>query len=70
MARAAMKSLDGIDELHMSGRRAVFTLEKGARLSEDEIAEAFEDQGMKLVSHETVERPRVGARYRVDAGIT
>ena len=65
-----MTSLEGVTELHMSGARAVFQLEKGAKLEKKEIADAFEEQGMKLESFERVERPRAAARYEVDSGVT
>jgi hypothetical protein len=65
-----MASLAGITELHMSGARAVFQVEKGATLKEEEIADAFAEQGMKLESFERVERPRAAVRYEVDAGVT
>ncbi len=65
-----MESFDAIDALHMSGARAVFTLERGEKITEDALAAAFEDQGMKLESFGEEERPRAKARYTVDAGIT
>jgi len=65
-----MESLDGVGELHMSGARAVFQLERGAKLSETDVAAAFEKVGMKLESYEKVKRPRAEGVYHVDAGIT
>ena len=65
-----MQSIDGIDALHMSGARATFTLEKGARVEKSTLAAAFEERGMKLESYETVERPRPAASYKADAGLT
>ena len=65
-----MNSLDDLAELHMSGARAVFKLEGGAKLEQSEIADAFEDQGMQLESFEELRRPRAAAVYVVDAGIT
>ena len=53
-----MSSLDGIAELHMSGSRAVFTCERGERVSEMDVALAFEQVGMKLESYGTERRPR------------
>jgi len=64
-----MESLDGIDELHMAGTRATFTLRKGAKLDRDDVADAFEERGMKLESLETVQRPRAKEVYRVGAGV-
>ena len=65
-----MQSVDGIEELHMSGNRATFTLAKGAKVEESEFEAAFEERGMKLESFELVQRPRPAARYRADAGVT
>jgi hypothetical protein len=65
-----MASLDGVTDLHMSGTRAVFQLEKGTTLAKEELARAFEEQGMKLESFERVERPRAVAFYEVDSGVT
>jgi hypothetical protein len=69
-AREAMNSLDGLEQLHMSGSRAVFQLEKGAKIQENDIASAFEDVGMKLESYTLVQRQRATRVYLVDAGIT
>ena len=65
-----MESFDDIEELHMSGARAVFTLEEGTRVSKEDLAAAFEEQGMELTSFGEHLRPRAKARYVVDAGIT
>lgn len=65
-----MASLDGVTNLHMSGARAVFQIEKGASLEKKELAQAFKQQGMTLESFERVERPRAAALYEVDSGIT
>jgi hypothetical protein len=65
-----MTSLEGVTDLHMSGVRAVFRLERGASLDEDDLAQAFEKNGMKLESFERVRRPRASARYEVDSGVT
>ena len=65
-----MASLEGVTELHMSGARAVFQIEKGETLKREEIADAFAEQDMKLESFERVERPRAAALYEVDSGVT
>jgi hypothetical protein len=65
-----MASLEGVTELHMSGARAVFQLERGETLKQEEIADAFTEQGMKLESFARVERPRAAALYEVDSGVT
>ena len=62
-----MATLD-VDELHMSGARAVFR--NSERIDEDDIAAAFEEQGMKLESYKKERRPRNTAMYTVDTGIT
>ena len=54
----------------MSGARAVFQIEKGETLEQEEIADAFATQGMKLESFERVERPRAAVRYEVNSGVT
>ena len=65
-----MHTVDGIEELHMAGTRATFTLEKGAEVEAADFAAAFEERGMKLESFELVERPRPAALYHADAGVT
>jgi len=65
-----MESLDKIETLHMSGARAVFKLKPGSRLSEEDVATAFEDKGMKLEAFGEHRRPRAKWQYAVDAGIT
>ncbi len=65
-----MKSLKGIAELHMSGARAVFTVEEGATVGKEAVASAFEAEGMTLESFERVRRPRARAIYVIDAGVT
>ena len=65
-----MASGDGIEDLHMSGARAVFQLERGASVTKETLAQAFEEQGMALESFERVERPRAKALYQVDSGVT
>ena len=65
-----MASLEEVTELHMSGARAVFQIEKGKTLKEEEIADAFAEQGMKLETFERVERLRAAVRYEVDSGVT
>ena len=65
-----MESFDDIEELHMSGARAVFTLEPGVEVSKEDMAAAFEDVGMEVTSFGEHSRPRPKARYTIDAGIT
>jgi len=62
-----MESLE-LDELHMSGARAVFR--HSSKVSEDAIADALEEQGMSLESYERVRRPRSTVLYTVDTGVT
>jgi hypothetical protein len=59
-----------VTDLHMSGARAVFQIEKGASLAKKDLAEAFKEQGMTLESYELVERPRAAVLYNVDSGVT
>ena len=70
MARAAMNSVEGIQELHMSGRRAVFVLEPGEQVDEGALAAAFESQGLKLASVERTQLPDAKAMLIVDTGVT
>lgn len=70
MAREAMNSLDAVTDLHMSGRRAVFQLEDGAKLSKTELAAAFQEAGLKLESFQKSRQPLPERLYLVDAGIT
>ena len=65
-----MESVDGIADLHMSGARAVFTVERGERVSREDLAAAFEGQGMEVTTFGKHSRPRPKARYTVDSGIT
>ena len=62
-----MESLE-LDELHMSGARAVFR--HSSKVSEDDIADALEEQGMSLESYKKERRPSTIALYTVDTGIT
>jgi predicted metal-dependent TIM-barrel fold hydrolase len=63
-----MTSLEGIDQLHMSGVRAVFRAADAP--DEADIAAAFAANGMKLERFERERRPRARRIYVVDAGIT
>ena len=65
-----MESVEGIEDLHMSGARAVFTLEAGAEVSRADLDNAFEDNGMEVTAFGEHLRPRPKARYVADAGIT
>lgn len=65
-----MQTIDGIDDLHMAGTRATFTLDSGAEVDRDAIAAAFEKRGMKLESVGTTEYPPEREVYLVGAGVT
>ena len=65
-----MESIEDIEDLHMSGARAVFTIEQGAEVSRADLAAAFEERGMEVTSFGEHTRPRPKARYTIDAGIT
>jgi len=58
-----MENLDGIDHMMMSGTRATLKLEDGATLTEAEVKEAVEAQGLVFVSFETVSVERPAAAY-------
>jgi len=63
-----METVEGIDELHMSGARAVFKMRGDP--DEDAIAAAFEAHGMELLSFESTRRPVPAAVHYVDTGVT
>ena len=65
-----MESFGQIDQLHMSGARAVFTLKEDSKVSKADLEAAFEEQGMELTTFGEEPRPRPKARYKVDAGVT
>ncbi|MFT5290711.1 MAG: hypothetical protein ACI8QS_001744 [Planctomycetota bacterium] len=65
-----MDSLDNVAEFHMSGRRSVFTLNPGAKLNRDAVADAYKDQGLTFESLNSESRPEAKAYYVADAGIT
>ena len=60
----------GIQELHMSGRRAVFVLEPGEQVDEGALAAAFESQGLKLASVARPQLPDAKAMLIVATGVT
>ncbi len=62
-----MESLE-LDELHMSGTRAVF--KHSERLRKGDIVEAFEEQGMELISYRRERRSLPKVLYKIDTGIT
>ena len=63
MAREAMESLDGIDNLMMSGTRATIVLEDDAKLSEDVVSKALKEKGLKFESLEKKQVPHPAAAY-------
>ena len=65
-----MESLEGIEELHMSGARAVFEAEPGVKFTEDQVSAAFEEKGLTLISFEQTRRRPPAELYLVDSGIT
>lgn len=70
MAREVMESVEGVERLHMSGTRAVLTLDEGAQLDPDWLADAFEDKGLAFDSIERVTRPVAREVLLVGAGVT
>lgn len=54
-----MESLDGVERMMMSGTRATLVLEVDAKLSEADVKQALEDNGLVFESLEqhVVERP-------------
>lgn len=63
MARAAIESLNVADTLYMSGARATFTLKRGAKVTEKQVAAALQAQKMKLESFAVEMRPRPEVSY-------
>ena len=61
LARRAIESLDVANTLYMSGPRATFTLKRGAKVTEEQVAAALKKNNMKLESfgHEMRPRPEV-----------
>ncbi len=60
-----MESLKGIDRMLMSGVRATLVLEDGADLSEADVKQAFEANGLKFGSFEKREIDHPAAAYVV-----
>ncbi|MDG1498922.1 MAG: hypothetical protein P8N31_13385 [Planctomycetota bacterium] len=58
-----MESLDGVERLMMSGRRATLVLEPGAVLTEARLKEAFKAERLVFESMERVEVSPAGAAY-------
>ncbi|MFT5199426.1 MAG: hypothetical protein ACI87O_002095 [Planctomycetota bacterium] len=63
MARAAMESLEGVDHMMMSGRRATLVLSKGSKLTEADVTKALKDKGLKFESFEKHKVARPAAAY-------
>ncbi|MFT7486164.1 MAG: hypothetical protein ACI9F9_002018 [Candidatus Paceibacteria bacterium] len=59
MARAAMESLEGVDRMMMSGTRATLVLDGDAELTEKDVKDALEANGLVFESLEkqVIERP-------------
>ncbi len=58
-----MESLKGIDRMLMSGVRATLVLEDGADLSEADVKQALEDNGLKFESLQKRQIDRPAAAY-------
>lgn len=58
-----MESLDGVERMMMSGTRATLILKGGAELSEDDVKQALEDNGLQFESLEELEIQRAAAAY-------
>ncbi len=63
MARAAMDSLEGVDHMMMSGRRATLVLTKDSKLTEADVVEALKGKGLKFESFEKHSIARPAAAY-------
>jgi hypothetical protein len=63
MARAAIESLDGVEQFMMSGTRATLVLESGAELSEDDVRDAVESNGLVFESFEKEQRSAAAAAF-------
>jgi hypothetical protein len=58
-----MESLEGIDRMMMSGRRATLVLESGAILNQAAVEAAIEDNGLVFESMEQMDVPAPGAVF-------
>ena len=58
-----MKSVEGIDRMFMSGTRASFTMEKGAKVDEAQLKRSVEKNKLKFVSLTKRKAPRAAAAY-------
>lgn len=70
-AREVVTGIDGVETYYVNGTRSTFTLEDGARLDQDELAEAFTAKSMRLESIETERRAQpVTAWYLAVEGVS
>ncbi len=58
-----MESLEGVDRMMMSGRRATLVLSKGSKLTEADVKKAVEAKGLKFDSFEKHKVARPSAAY-------
>lgn len=58
-----MESLDGVDRMLMSGTRATLVLDEDADLTEADVEQALEDEGLTFESLEELEVERAAAAY-------
>ncbi len=63
MAREAIESLDVAETLYMSGARATFTLKRGSKVTDQQVADALKKRNMKLDSFSRERRPRPEVCY-------
>ncbi len=65
MARAAIESLDGVEQFMMSGSRATLVLEADSELTEEDVRDAVEANGLTFDSFKKEERARAAAAFVV-----
>lgn len=65
-----MNGIEGVQDLRLSGTRAVFALEDGANLDEDALADAFDERGMQLELVDRIEAPVAQGVVTIDTGVT
>lgn len=70
-ARAALMSLDGVQNVLLSGMRATVVMEKGKKLDEPKVRDALGAKKLKFVSMAVVGRPSPKVMYNLKAkGVT
>lgn len=67
MAREAIESLPGVQNLFMSGTRATFGLADGHHFDGEAVATAIADKNLRLVGFRMEYRSRPAVAWRIEA---